>query len=100
MVKEGLIDTTQSVQLIEAKYDDAIEAAAGVIISSGYTQAESNGSSLSFGLSTMRDANGRKIYPEIGFRQNLTNFSGMQAAVSDTVSAKMKSHQIRSYLES
>lgn len=43
---------------------------------------------LSFGLSTMRDANGRKIYPEIGFGQNLTNFAGMTAAVSDTVSAK------------
>ena len=43
---------------------------------------------LSFGLSTMRDANGRKIYPEIGFGQNVTNFSGMSAAVSDTVSAK------------
>ena len=36
----------------------------------------------------MRDANGRKIYPEIGFGQNLTNFAGMTAAVSDTVSAK------------
>ena len=33
-------------------------------------------------------ADGRKIYPEIGFGQNLTNFSGMTAAVSDTVSAK------------
>ena len=89
MVKEGLIDTTQSVQLIEAKYDDAIEAAAGVIISSGYTPSGiAMDPTLSFGLSTMRDANGRKIYPEIGFGQNLTNFSGMQAAVSDTVSAK------------
>ena len=89
MVKEGLIDTTQSVQLTEAKYDDAIEAAAGVIISSGYTPSGiAMDPTLSFGLSTMRDANGRKIYPEIGFGQNLTNFSGMQAAVSDTVSAK------------
>lgn len=89
MVKEGLIDTTQSVQLTKAKYDDAIEAAAGVIISSGYTPSGiAMDPTLSFGLSTMRDANGRKIYPEIGFGQNLTNFSGMQAAVSDTVSAK------------
>lgn len=89
MVKEGLIDTTQSVKLTEAKYDDAIEAAAGVIISSGYTPSGiAMDPTLSFGLSTMRDANGRKIYPEIGFGQNLTNFSGMQAAVSDTVSAK------------
>lgn len=89
LVIEGLIDTTQSVQLTEAKYDDAIEAAAGVIISSGYTPSGiAMDPTLSFGLSTMRDANGRKIYPEIGFGQNLTNFSGMQAAVSDTVSAK------------
>lgn len=89
LVKEGLIDTTQSVQLTEEKYDDAIEAAAGVIISSGYTPSGiAMDPTLSFGLSTMRDADGRKIYPEIGFGQNLTNFSGMQAAVSDTVSAK------------
>jgi len=27
-------------------------------------------------------------YPEIGFGQNITNFMGMNAAVSDTVSAK------------
>lgn len=89
LVKEGLADTTQSVTLSGAKYDEAIEAAAGVIISAGYTPAGiAMDPTLSFGLSTMRDANGRKIYPEIGFGQNVTNFSGMNAAVSDTVSAK------------
>ena len=89
LVKEGLIDTTQKVELTGTKYDEAIEAAAGVIISSGYTPSGiAMDPTLSFGLSTMRDANGRKIYPEIGFGQNLTNFSGMQASVSDTVSAK------------
>ena len=35
LVKEGLVDTKQSVQLAGTKYDDAIEAAAGLIISSG-----------------------------------------------------------------
>ena len=54
LVKEGLIDATQKVELTGTKYDEAIEAAAGVIISSGYTPS---------GI-------------------------GMQAAVSDTVSAK------------
>ncbi len=44
--------------------------------------------SLSFGLSTMRDKEGRKLYPELGFGQNVTNFAGMSAAISDTVSAK------------
>lgn len=89
LVKEGLADTTQSVTLSGTKYDEAIEAAAGVIISAGYTPGGiAMDPTLSFGLSTMRDANGRKIYPEIGFGQNVTNFSGMNAAVSDTVSAK------------
>lgn len=89
LVKEGLADTTQSVTLSGTKYDEAIEAAAGVIISAGYTPGGiAMDPALSFGLSTMRDANGRKIYPEIGFGQNVTNFSGMNAAVSDTVSAK------------
>ena len=89
LVKEGLIDTTQSVTLTGTKYDEAIEAAAGTIISAGYTPAGiAMDPTLSFGLSTMRDANGRKIYPEIGFGQNIVNFSGMNAAVSDTVSAK------------
>ncbi len=89
LVKEGLVDTTQSVMLSGTKYDEAIEAAAGVIISAGYTPGGiAMDPTLSFGLSTMRDTNGRKIYPEIGFGQNVTNFSGMNAAVSDTVSAK------------
>lgn len=89
LVKEGLIDTTQSATLTDAKYDQAIEAAAGVIISSGYSPTGiAMDPTLSFGLSTMRDANDRKIYPEIGFGQELSNFEGMTAAVSDTVSAK------------
>lgn len=89
LVKEGLIDTTQSATLTDAKYDQAIEAAAAIIISSGYSPTGiAMDPTLSFGLSTMRDANGRKIYPEIGFGQELSNFEGMTAAVSDTVSAK------------
>ena len=89
LVKEGLVDTAQKVDLTGTKYDEAIEAAAGMIISSGYTPSGiAMDQTLSFGLSTMRDSTGRMIYPEIGFGQNLTNFSGMLAAVSDTVSAK------------
>lgn len=83
------IGALSCVQLAGTKYDEAIEAAAGMIISSGYVPSGiAMDPTLSFSLSTMRDADGRKIYPEIGFGQNLTNFSGMTAAVSDTVSAK------------
>ena len=64
LVKEGLVDTKQSVQLAGTKYDEVIEAAAGMIISSGYVPSGiAMDPTLSFGLSTMRDANGRKIYP-------------------------------------
>ena len=89
LVKEGLIDTTQLVTLSGTKYDEAIEAAAGTVIAAGYTPAGiAMDPTLSFGLSTMRDSTGRKIYPEIGFGQNVANFLGMNAAISDTVSAK------------
>lgn len=89
LVPAGLIDTTQAVTITGAKYDEAIEAASGLIIEAGYTPSGvAMDPTLSFGISTMRDVNGRKIYPELGFGQNLTNFMGMNAAVSDTVSAK------------
>ena len=89
LVKEGLTDTTQSVTLTGEKYDQAIEAAAGIIISSGYAPTGiAMDTSFSFGLSTMRDNQGKKLYPDIGFGQNLANFEGMNAAVSDTISAK------------
>lgn len=88
-IKEGLIDTTQSVTLSGTKYDEAIESAAGIIISAGYNPAGiAMDPTLSFGLSTMRDNEGRKLYPELGFGQHVTNFEGMTAAISDTVSAK------------
>lgn len=89
LVKEGLIDAKQLITLVGTKYDEAVEAAAGTVISAGYTPTGiAMDPALSFGLSTMRDTTGRKIYPELGFGQNITNFAGMNAAVSDTVSAK------------
>lgn len=89
LAKEGLIDTAQSATLSGTDYDKAIEAAAGIVINAGYTPAGiAMDPTLSFGLSTMRDGEGRKLYPELGFGQTITNFSGMNAAVSDTVSAK------------
>ena len=89
LVKQGLIDTKQLITLVGTKYDEAVEAAAGTVISAGYTPTGiAMDPALSFGLSTMRDTTGRKIYPELGFGQNITNFAGMNAAVSDTVSAK------------
>lgn len=88
-ITEGLTDTTQVATLKDNKYDTAIEAAAGLVIGAGYTPAGvAMDPSLSFGLATMRDTTGHRIYPELGYGIDTTNFEGMSASVSDTVSAK------------
>lgn len=88
-VKEGLIDTAQSITLDGTKYDEAVEGAAGLVIGSGYTPSGvAMDPALSFGLATMRDSTGRRIYPELGFGTAITNFAGLNASVSNTVSAK------------
>lgn len=88
-VTEGLIDAKASATLVDGKYDEAIEAAAGLVIANGFTPAGiALDPTLSFGLATMRDTTGRRIYPEVGYGQELANFEGMSAAVGDTVSGK------------
>ncbi len=89
LVSEGLTDTTQSATVSGTDYDKAVEAAAGVLISAGYKPTgTAMDTSLAFGVSSQRDANGRKLYPEIGFGQEMTYFSSIPAAISDTVNAK------------
>lgn len=41
-------------------------------------------------LARQRDENGVKLYPELGLGFNVTNFQGLQAASSDTVSGKQE----------
>lgn len=90
-VAEGIVDTTNSATLANGKYDAAIEAAAGLVISGGYTPS---GMALdpvcAYGLGSQRDGEQRKLYPEVGFGTNLTSFMGIDAAVGDTVSAKQE----------
>lgn len=88
-VTEGLIDAAQLATLSGTEYENAIEAAASLVIGSGYNPAGlAMDPSLSFGIATQKDADGRRLYPELGFGQAVTNFLGMKTAVSDTVSAK------------
>ncbi len=88
-ITEGLTDTTASATLSGTKYDEAIEAAAALVIANGYTPTGlAADPTLSFGLATMRDTTGRRIYPELGYGTATTSFEGMSAAVSDTVSGK------------
>ena len=90
-VTEGITDATNSATLASGKYDQAIEAAAGLVIADGYTPTGiAMDPALSFGLGTQRDAQERKLYPEIGFGKNVASFLGMDAAVGDTVSGKQE----------
>lgn len=88
-VTEGLVDATDKAELSGSKYDEAVEAAAGLVIANGYVPTGiAIDPAFSFGLATMRDTTGRRIYPELGYGTSVTNFEGMDAAVSDTVSGK------------
>lgn len=88
-VPEGIADTASAATLAGTAYDAAVEAAAGLIIENGYTPSGiALDPVLAYGLATQRDNDNRKLYPELGFGLNVTNFDGMTAAVGDTVSAK------------
>lgn len=89
LVPYGLAQTTNSVTIANGKYDEAVEDAAGLIIAAGYTPTGvAFNPTMSYGIGKMRDTTSNKLYPEVGFGQNLTAFNGMAAAVGDTVSAK------------
>lgn len=89
-VSEGITDTQNSATYAAATgADAAIEAAAGLIIADGYTPTGlALDPAFSFTLATQRDADKRRLYPELGFGRNATAFEGLTLAVSDTVSAK------------
>lgn len=82
-----ILDTTNVVELTAgAKPDQAIESAVGLVLGDGLSPdgvAIDNG--FAFSLATQRDSQGRKLYPELGFGATATAFSGLNAAVSDTV---------------
>lgn len=90
-VTEGIKDTTLASTVAGGKYDVAVEDAAGLVIAKKFTPTGiALDPTLSFGLATMRDTEGRRLYPELGFGQAVTNFEGMNAAVGDTVSGSQE----------
>ena len=99
LLTEGIADSGQSATLANDKYDVAVEAAAGLVIDAGYAPTGvAMDPALSFGLATMRDSTGRRLYPELGYGTAVSNFEGMSAAVSDTVSAKNEAAQATNIL--
>ncbi|OBS01894.1 hypothetical protein A9W98_18095 [Mycobacterium gordonae] len=84
-----ITDTTNVVELTTgtlATPDLAIEAAVGLVLADSLSpDGVALDNSYAFTLATQRDSQGRKLYPELGFGADATAFSGLKAAVSDTV---------------
>lgn len=74
-----------------ANPDADVEAMAAALQGVGYT-ATGIGLDPTFAgeLARQRDENGVKLYPELGLGFNVTNFQGLQAASSDTVSGRQE----------
>lgn len=80
--------TTNRVEVDTAAADVDIESAIGLVLNAGHMP---DGIALTpqhaFALANLRDAENRKLYPELGFGVDMTNFGGMRASVSNTVNA-------------
>ena len=86
-ISEGkLNDTTNRVE-VAGSADTEVEAAVGLLMANSIVP---NGIALdpkyAWTLSTARYSDGRKKFPDLGFGTNITNFQGLPASVSDTVS--------------
>ena len=82
--------TTNRIEITASSQPDLdFEAAAGLVIGAGYgVNGVAFDPKYAWGLSTARYADGRKKFPELGLGAGLTSFSGINAAVSTTVSGK------------
>jgi HK97 family phage major capsid protein len=90
VVGDRIGTTTNSVEITTATLttpDLVIEQAAGLVIADGYIP---NGIAFdptyAWTVATARYADGRKKYPELGFGANVTNFEGLSAYSTTTVS--------------
>lgn len=90
-----ILDTANSVEILDGTVGNAnvgpdieVESAVGLVIADGFVP---NGiafdPSYAWTLATARYSDGRKKYPDLGFGVNVTNFEGLRASVSSTVSA-------------
>lgn len=87
-ITKGLCDTTNVVELDgKIEPDFAVETACKMVKEKHYRL---NGIALddgfAFDIATMRDADGRKIYGDLGLGDGITNFLGKNTAVGDTLS--------------
>ena len=90
-----VLDSSNVVEILDGTSANApkgadieVETAAGLVIADGYIP---NGiamdPSYAWTLATARYTDGRKKYPDLGFGTAITNFEGLSASVSSTISA-------------
>lgn len=82
-----ILDSANVVEWAAAsKPDQAVESAVGLVLDDSIApNAVAFDNGFAFKLATQRDSQGRKLYPELGFGSDVSAFSGLNAAVSDTV---------------
>jgi hypothetical protein len=84
-----VLDTTNNVEVATANADADIDSAVALVIADGFYLP--NGiafdPSFAYKLATTRDSQNRKLYPELGTGLGVSDFNGLNAAVSTTVSA-------------
>lgn len=90
-----ILDTTNNLEILDGTSGNAprgedidFEQAAGLVIADGFVP---NGVAIdpswAWTLATARYADGRKKFPDLGLGTNVSNFYGLNASVSTTVSA-------------
>lgn len=90
-----ILDTTNAVEILDGTAANApkgadieVETAVGLVIADGYTPTGiALDNSYAWTLATARYTDGRKKFPDLGFGVGISNFEGLRASVSTTVSA-------------
>lgn len=84
---EYLNATTKRVEINTAEPDVDLEAAVGMLLTGDMpVTGIALDPKFSYALATLKDQDGRRRYPELGFGQKIENFAGINAAVGSTVS--------------
>lgn len=83
------LNSTSNRVEVTANADIDVEAAAGLVIADSVTpDGIALDPSYAWTLSTARYTDGRKKFPDLGLGVNITNFEGLNASVSNTVSGR------------
>lgn len=85
---QRLVNTTKSVEIgTDAPYT-YIDAADNLLLADGYTPADiALDPKFTGGFATLRDSNGRKLYPDLNMGSAISTLEGHRAATSRTVGA-------------